>query len=179
MPFVDTKRAVGLGASYGGFMMNWIQGQPLAKEFKALVTHDGVFSMMNQMSSDEQFFPTHDLGGPYWEAKENWERYDPARYTGNWSTPMLVIHNELDYRLPISEGLAAFNVLQKRGVESKFLTFPDENHWVLKHENSLVWHTVVPIGSTNSWGCRLTKKRASSRMRYKVFPKTPKEPNEV
>lgn len=143
MPFVDTKRAVGLGASYGGFMMNWIQGQPLAKEFKALVTHDGVFSMMNQMSSDEQFFPTHDLGGPYWEAKENWERYDPARYTGNWSTPMLVIHNELDYRLPISEGLAAFNVLQKRGVESQFLTFPDENHWVLKHENSLVWHTVV------------------------------------
>ncbi len=143
MPFVDTERAVGLGASYGGYMMNWIQGHPLSRAFKALVTHDGVFSMMNQISSDEQFFPNHDLGGPYWEAEENWERYDPARYTGNWSTPMLVIHNELDYRLPISEGLAAFNVLQKRGVESQFLTFPDENHWVMKHENSLVWHTVV------------------------------------
>ena len=143
MPYVDTERAVGLGASYGGYMMNWIQGHSLGREFKALVTHDGVFSMANQMSSDEQFFPTHDLGGPYWEAKEVWERWDPARYTGNWSTPHLIIHNELDYRLPISEGLAAFNVLQKRGVESQFLTFPDENHWVLKQENSLVWHTVV------------------------------------
>jgi len=143
MPFVDTERAVALGASYGGFMMNWMQGQPFGREFKALVAHDSVYSMMNQMSSDEQFFPNHDLGGPYWEAKENWERWDPARHTGNWSTPMLVIHNELDYRLPISEGLAAFNVLQQRGVESQFLTFPDENHWVLKHENSLVWHTVV------------------------------------
>lgn len=143
MLFVDTERAVALGASYGGYMMNWMQGHPLGRSFKAQVCHDGVFSMVNQISSDEQFFPNHDLGGPYWEAKENWERWDPARYTGNWSTPMLVIHNELDYRLPISEGLAAFNILQKRGVESQFLTFPDENHWVLKHENSLVWHTVV------------------------------------
>ena len=143
MPFVDTDRAVALGASYGGYMMNWIQGHPLGRRFKALVCHDGVFSMTNQMSSDEQYFPNHDLGGPYWRAMENWEKWNPARFTGEWKTPQLVIHNELDYRLPISEGLAVFNVLQERGVESRFLTFPDENHWVLKEENSLVWHTVV------------------------------------
>ena len=143
MSFVDTDRAVALGASYGGYMMNWIQGHDLGRQFKALVCHDGVFSMSNQMSSDEQYFPNHDLGGPAWVSQSNWDRWDPSRHIGNWSTPELVIHNELDYRLPISEGLAAFNVLQERGVESRFLTFPDENHFVLKEENSLVWHTVV------------------------------------
>ena len=143
LPYVDTDRAVALGASYGGFMMNWINGHPLGRKFKALVCHDGVFSMSNQLSSDEQYFPNHDLGGPPWVAQGNWDRWDPSRFTSNWSTPELVIHNELDYRLPISEGLAAFNVLQERGIESRFLSFPDENHWVLKEENSLVWHTVV------------------------------------
>ncbi|KAL8951158.1 MAG: hypothetical protein Q9222_002846 [Ikaeria aurantiellina] len=143
LPYVDTDNAVALGASYGGYMMNWIQGHPLGRAFKALVCHDGVFSMANQMSSDEQYFPNHDFGGPYWKAQDTWEKWNPARFAGNWSTPMLVIHNELDYRLPISEGLAMFNVLQERGIESRFLTFADENHWVLKEENSLVWHSVV------------------------------------
>ncbi|CAL8575420.1 hypothetical protein XPA_001343 [Xanthoria parietina] len=143
MPYVDTDKAVALGASYGGYMMNWFQGHPLGRAFRALVCHDGVFSMANQISSDEQYFPNHDLGGPYWESRETWEKWNPARFTGNWSTPMLVIHNELDYRLPISEGLAMFNVLQERGIDSRFLTFSDENHWVLKEENSLIWHTVV------------------------------------
>ena len=110
-------------------MMNWMQGHALAKEFKALVCHDGVFSMANQLSSDEQYFPNHDLGGPYFTKHQaTWEKWNPARFIGNWSTPMLVIHNELDYRLPISEGLAMFNVLQEKGIESRFLTFPDE--WV-------------------------------------------------
>ena len=143
LSYIDTSRSVALGASYGGYMMNWMQGHALGKEFKALVTHDGVFSMANQMSSDEQYFPNHDLGGPYWTAMEEWEKWNPAKHTGNWSTPQLIIHNELDYRLPISEGLAAFNVLQERKIPSRFLTFPDENHWVLSEENSLLWHTVV------------------------------------
>lgn len=143
MPYVDTSRSVALGASYGGYMINWIQGHPLGREFRALVCHDGVFSMANQMSSDEQYFPNHDLGGPFWRNQSDWEKWDPARHTGEWKTPQLIIHSALDYRLPITEGLAAFNVLQERGVESRFLTFPDENHWVLKEENSLVWHTVV------------------------------------
>lgn len=143
LDYVDTSRAVALGASYGGYMMNWIQGHDLGREFQALVTHDGVFSMTSQLASEEQYFPLHDLEGPIWKVPENWAAWDPSRFTHNWETPHLVIHNELDYRLTIAEGLSAFNVLQMRGVDSAFLTFPDENHWVLKHENGLVWHRTV------------------------------------
>jgi dipeptidyl aminopeptidase/acylaminoacyl peptidase len=143
LSFVDTSRAVALGASYGGYMMNWIQGRPLGRKFKALVCHDGIFSMTGQLASEEQYFPVHDLGGPLWERQDAYDRWDPSRLTKHWDTPMLVVHNELDYRLTIAEGLSAFNVLQMKGIESRFLTFPDENHWVLKPENSLVWHLVV------------------------------------
>jgi dipeptidyl aminopeptidase/acylaminoacyl peptidase len=128
MPYVDTSRAVALGASYGGYMCNWIQGHDLGRKFKALVTHDGVFSTLNQYCSDELFFPYHDFGGTLWENRKTYEKWDPAKYVENWKTPHLIIHNELDYRLPISEGLAPFNVLQTLGVPSRFLTFPDENH---------------------------------------------------
>ncbi|KAF1836694.1 dipeptidyl-peptidase-like protein V precursor [Decorospora gaudefroyi] len=141
--YVDTTRAVALGASYGGYMMNWIQGHPLGRQFKALVTHDGVFSMSGQMASEELYFPFHDLKGTLWNNPEGWAQWDPSRFTQDWATPHLIIHSELDYRLTISEGLAAFNVLQSKGVESQFLTFPDENHWVLQAENGLMWHEVV------------------------------------
>ncbi|PSR77548.1 Alpha/Beta hydrolase protein [Coniella lustricola] len=147
---VDIDRAVALGASYGGYMINWIQGHELGRRFKALVCHDGVFSTLNQYSSEELFFPIHDFGGQFWENRAAYEKWDPARLTGEWATPQLVIHNELDYRLPISEGLAAFNVLQSRGIPSKLLMFPDENHWVLKPENSLVWHREV-LGWINKY----------------------------
>ncbi|KAI9741074.1 MAG: hypothetical protein M1834_002787 [Cirrosporium novae-zelandiae] len=143
LAYVDTDRAVALGASYGGFMCNWIQSMPLGREFKALVTHDGVFSMSGQLASEEQYFPLHDLKGPIWTSQASYDAYDPSRHTKHWATPHLIIHNELDYRLTISEGLAAFNILQMRGIPSKFLSFPDENHWVLKQENSLVWHRTV------------------------------------
>ncbi|CAK7232492.1 hypothetical protein SBRCBS47491_008289 [Sporothrix bragantina] len=143
LPYVDMSRAVALGASYGGYMINWIQGQPLGRRFKALVCHDGVFSTLNQYSSEELFFPLHDFGGTLWENRAGYETWDPAKHTGEWATPMLVIHNELDYRLPITEGLSMFNVLQSRKVPSRLLSFPDENHWVLKPENSLVWHKEV------------------------------------
>jgi len=141
--FIDMDRAVALGASYGGYMMNWIQGQPLGRRFKALVTHDGVFSMTGQLASEELWFPEHEFGGRYWMNRESWLQWDPSRYAENWATPQLIIHSEKDYRLTMSEGLSAFNVLQEKGIESKFLMFPDENHWVLKPENSLLWHTVV------------------------------------
>ncbi|KAH6898827.1 Alpha/Beta hydrolase protein [Thelonectria olida] len=141
--YVDTDRAVALGASYGGYMINWIQGHDLGRKFKALVCHDGVFSTQNQWSTEELFFPEHDFGGTLWEHRSGYEKWDPSKHTGEWATPQLVIHNELDYRLPISEGLAMFNVLQARNVPSKFVMFPDENHWVLKPENSLVWHREV------------------------------------
>lgn len=141
--FVDTDRAVALGASYGGYMVNWIQGHDLGRKFKALVTHDGVFSMTAQWASEEMYFPLVEMKGPLWEVPEEWKKWDPSRFTANWKTPHLIIHNEKDYRLTVAEGLAAFNVLQIRGIDSAFLTFPDENHWVLKPENSLVWHQAV------------------------------------
>ncbi|KAF2132646.1 dipeptidyl-peptidase-like protein V precursor [Dothidotthia symphoricarpi CBS 119687] len=143
LSYVDIDRSVALGASYGGYMMNWIQGHPLGREFKALVTHDGVFSMSGQLASEELYFPFHDLKGPLWKNPEAWAKWDPSKFTENWATPHLIIHNELDYRLTISEGLAAFHTLQARGVPSQFLTFNDENHWVLKPANSLMWHEVV------------------------------------
>ncbi|KAI1382212.1 dipeptidyl peptidase [Hypoxylon crocopeplum] len=150
LPYVDTTNAVALGASYGGYMINWIQGHPLGRKFKALVCHDGIFSTMSNWSTEELFFPMHDMGGTLWENRDGYARWDPAAFVGEWATPQLVVHSELDYRLPISEGLAAFNALQTRGVPSRFLMFPDENHWVLKPENSLVWHKEV-LGWINKW----------------------------
>ncbi|KAL2127818.1 hypothetical protein VTI74DRAFT_10119 [Chaetomium olivicolor] len=150
MPEVDTERAVAAGASYGGFMINWIQGHPLGRKFRALVCHDGVFSTLNQWNTDELFFPIHDFEGTLEENRAVYEKWDPARFIGEWATPQLIIHSELDYRLPVTEGLAAFNVLQAKKVPSKLLIFPDENHWVLKHENSLVWHREV-LGWINKY----------------------------
>jgi dipeptidyl aminopeptidase/acylaminoacyl peptidase len=143
LDYVDINKAVALGASYGGYMVNWIQGNPLGRKFQALVTHDGVFSMTGQLASEEIYFPNREFGGTWWDNKKKWLQWDPAQFTENWATPHLIIHSDKDYRLTISEGLAAFNVLQQRGVESQFLTFPDENHWVLKPANSLLWHTAV------------------------------------
>ncbi|KAK3366453.1 Alpha/Beta hydrolase protein [Podospora didyma] len=138
MPFVDTDRGVALGASYGGYMINWIQGHPLGRKFKALVCHDGVFSTLNQWSTEELFFPIHDFEGTIYENREGYARWDPAQFVNEWATHQLIIHSELDYRLPITEGLSPFNILQSKGIPSKLLMFPDENHWVLKPENSLV-----------------------------------------
>lgn len=140
LPYVDCDRAMALGASYGGYMMFWIQGQPLGRKFKALFSHDGSFNTLSQYSSEELWFMQHDFNGTLWANWDNYARWNPANHTDAWATPHLIVHNELDYRLPISEGISAFNVLQERGVPSKLLIFPDENHWVLKHENSLVWH---------------------------------------
>ncbi|XXG94678.1 hypothetical protein Hte_000935 [Hypoxylon texense] len=128
LPYVDTNNAVALGASYGGYMINWIQGHPLGRKFKALVCHDGIFTTVSDWSTEELFFPIREMGGALWENRPAYEKWDPAAFVGEWATPQLVIHSELDYRLPISEGLAAFNALQTRGVPSRFLMFPDENH---------------------------------------------------
>jgi dipeptidyl aminopeptidase/acylaminoacyl peptidase len=143
LDYVDTNKAVALGASYGGYMINWIQGQDLGRKFKALVCHDGAFNIAAQLASDELYFPFREFGGTYWDNPSGWTKWDPSRFTENWATPQLVIHSDKDYRLTIAEGLAAFNVLQTKGVESQFLTFPDENHWVLQPDNSLLWHKVV------------------------------------
>lgn len=94
-------------------------------------------------STDELYFPAHEFMGKYWKNRGLWLKHDPSKNIGKWATPQLVIHSERDFRIPISDGLAAFNVLQSKRIESQLLVFPDENHWVLKPENSLYWHTVV------------------------------------
>ncbi|KAF3902120.1 hypothetical protein ABW21_db0203707 [Orbilia brochopaga] len=126
-----------------GYMINWIAGQPLGKKFKALVCHDGIFNTINMYATEELWFIDHDFNGQIFEHRQHFERWNPVGHVKNWTTPMMIIHSSKDYRIPISEALAAFNVLQIKGIKSKFLTFPDENHWVLKPENSLVWHKEV------------------------------------
>lgn len=141
--YIDTANGIEAGASYGGYMTNWIQGHDLGRQFKALVTHDGSTSTLNQYASEELWFMQHDFNGTLWDNRENYEQWNPIDYINEWATPHFVVHNTMDYRLPESEGIMLFNILQEKGVPSKFLNFPDENHWVLNRENSLVWHTEI------------------------------------
>ncbi|KAI0947292.1 hypothetical protein AcW1_007551 [Taiwanofungus camphoratus] len=146
-PEIDADRAVAAGASWGGYAINWIQGHPeFGFGFKALVCHDGVFSATySGFATDELFFFNNEWGGRPWEpkAKAILEKYDPVNFVHKWSTPMLVIHGSKDYRLPETDGIGAFHALQERGVPSRLVIFPDENHWVLNQKNSLKWHYEV------------------------------------
>ena len=126
LPYVNCSNAVEAGASYGGYMTNWIQGHDLGREFKALVCHDGVATTYADYSTEELWFTQHDFNGTLWDNRETYAAWDPLSHAVNFSTPQFVVHNELDYRLPVSEGIAMFNVLQERGVPSRFLSFPDE-----------------------------------------------------
>ena len=141
--YIDADRCVAAGASYGGYMINWIQGHDFARKFKAFVCHDGIFNTFNTYyHTEELFFPERDFKGLPWESKE-YERWNPMNYVEKWETPQLVIHSSRDYRIPETEGLAAFTALQRRGIESKLLIFKTENHWVLKPENSKRWYDTV------------------------------------
>ena len=138
-PFIDKERMVAAGASYGGFLATTLLGRP--HPFKALVAHAAVYNSFTQIASDygaetERFFD-------YWDKPEEFAKYSPATAAGNFNTPTLVIHNQLDQRVPLSHGVELFNTLQKRGVPSKLVYFPDENHWVLKPQNSLFWYQTV------------------------------------
>ncbi|MEL7449036.1 MAG: S9 family peptidase [Pseudomonadota bacterium] len=141
--FLDGDRVCALGASYGGFMINWIASQ-WPDGFRCLVNHDGVFDHRSMYyTTEELWFPEWESGGPYFQNPEGHEKYNPALFVDQWQTPMLVIHGELDYRVPVTQGIAAFTALQRQGIESRFLYFPDENHWVLKPHNSIHWHEQV------------------------------------
>jgi dipeptidyl aminopeptidase/acylaminoacyl peptidase len=144
--FLDGERVCALGASYGGYMINWIAGQ-WPDRFRCLVNHDGVFDNRSMYyTTEELWFPEWEHGGPYYANPEGFEKHNPALFVDRWQTPMLVVHGELDYRVPVTQGIAAFTALQRRGIESRFLYFPDENHWVLKPHNSVHWHEQV-----NGW----------------------------
>jgi dipeptidyl aminopeptidase/acylaminoacyl peptidase len=144
--FLDGDKACALGASYGGFMVNWIAGN-WPERFDCLVNHDGVFDQrMMYYATEELWFPEWENGGPQYLKPENYEKHNPVNHVDRWQTPMLVVHGELDYRVPVTQGIGAFTALQRKGIPSKFLYFPDENHWVLKPQNSVQWHNVV-----NGW----------------------------
>jgi dipeptidyl aminopeptidase/acylaminoacyl peptidase len=141
--WLDGERACSLGASYGGFMQNWIAGQ-WADRFKCIVNHAGIFDQRTMYyTTEELWFTEWENGGPYYLAPQIHEKFNPADHVNNWRTPMLVIHGALDYRVPYSQGLATFTALQRRGIPSRFVFFPDENHWILKPANSLQWHREV------------------------------------
>ena len=140
---IDGGAACAMGASYGGYMVNWIAGN-WPDRFNCLVQHDGLFDMRSfYYSTEELWFPRWDFGGSYSEARETYERWNPVNYVDNWQTPMLVIAGERDFRVPYTQGLQSFTALQERNIPSQLLVFPDENHWVLGAENSLQWHNTV------------------------------------
>jgi dipeptidyl aminopeptidase/acylaminoacyl peptidase len=140
--FLDDKRSVALGASYGGYMINWINGH--TDRFKALVVHDGnLDERMAYYNTEELWFPEWEHGGVPWEKPAGYTTQSPIDFVKNWKTPTLVIHGGQDFRVVDTQGMATFTALQRKGVASKFLYFPDENHWILKPQNSKRWHQEV------------------------------------
>jgi dipeptidyl aminopeptidase/acylaminoacyl peptidase len=142
-PWLDGSRVGALGGSFGGYMVNWIAGQ-WPDRFRCLVNHDGnLDERMAYFDTEELWFPEWDHQGTPWGNPEAYEKHNPVRFVGQWKTPMLVIHGGLDYRVVETQGLGTFNALQRRGIPSQLLYFPDENHWVLKPHNSIQWYDTV------------------------------------
>lgn len=140
-PYVDETRLGAVGASYGGYSVYMLAGIH-EKRFKTFIAHCGLFNLESWYGTTEElFFANWDHGGPYWkeENKENYKKYSPHNYVANWDTPILVIHGGLDYRVPESEGMQAFQAAQLQGLKSRYLYFPTESHWVQSPQNSLVW----------------------------------------
>ena len=146
-PFIDRNRIGAAGASYGGYMIDWIEGHNNDPRFrfKVLVSHDGVYNLTSMYGATEElWFPEWEFKGTPWSNPAMYERWSPHKFVNNFNTPILVIHSDLDYRVPIGEGMQLFTAVQRKGIDSKFLSFPDEGHWVLKPQNSNLWyHTVL------------------------------------
>jgi dipeptidyl aminopeptidase/acylaminoacyl peptidase len=149
---IDKTRECALGASYGGYMANWILGH--TDRFKCIVTHDGMFNAESAWGTTEElWFNNWEFKGTPYDNRASYEKWSPHQYAKNFKTPTLVIHGQRDYRLDVSEGLQLFTTLQMEGVPSKMLYFPDEGHWVLKPQNSQLWYKTV-----NDWVEQWTKK---------------------
>ena len=141
--FLDGNRACALGASYGGFMANWIAGN-WKEPWKCIVSHDGVFDARSMgFSTEEQWFENWEHGANAFSDPAVYDKFNPALHVKDWSVPMLIVHSDKDFRIPVDQGIGAFTALQSKGIESEFLHFPDENHWVLKPQNSMKWHKTV------------------------------------
>jgi dipeptidyl aminopeptidase/acylaminoacyl peptidase len=142
-PWMDGDRVGALGASFGGYMVNWIAGN-WPDGFKCLVNHDGnLDERMAYFDTEELWFPEWDHMGTPWNNPRGYEKHNPVNYVKNWKTPMLVIHGALDFRVVDTQGISTFTALQRLGIESRLLYFPDENHWVQKPQNSILWHETV------------------------------------
>ena len=141
--WLDGDRVAALGASYGGYMINWIAGN-WPDRFRALVTHDGnLDERFAYYATEELWFPEWEHGGTPWDNPEGYAKHNPVDFVKNWKTPTLVIHGGKDYRVVETGGFGTFTALQRKGIPSRFLYFPDENHWVLKPHNSILWHETV------------------------------------
>jgi len=148
--WLDGDRVCALGASFGGYMINWIAGT-WPERFRCLVCHDGnLDEQMAYFDTEELWFPEWDHLGTPWDNPEGYSKHNPIHFVKHWKTPMLVIHGANDFRVVDTQGMATFTALQRRGIPSKFLHFPDENHWVLKPANSILWHETV-IGWLKEW----------------------------
>jgi dipeptidyl aminopeptidase/acylaminoacyl peptidase len=149
--WLDADNACAVGASYGGYMMNWIEGQ-WPDRFKCIVQHDGVFDARAMAyETEELWFDEWEHGGKtYYEDPAAFEKWNPVNHVAAWKTPQLVITSEKDFRIPYTQGLAAFTALQRRGIPSRLLVFPNENHWVLKPRNSRQWYGEV-LGWLDRW----------------------------
>jgi dipeptidyl aminopeptidase/acylaminoacyl peptidase len=148
--WLDGDRMCALGGSYGGYMINWIAGQ-WPDRFKCLVSHDGIFDNRSMYySTEELWFPEWEIGGPEYLNPAGYAKHNPVDGVAKWKTPTLVIHGQLDYRVPYAQGLSVFTALQRRGVPSELLYFPDENHWVLKPSNSIQWYETA-LAWMNRW----------------------------
>jgi dipeptidyl aminopeptidase/acylaminoacyl peptidase len=144
-PFIDKNREAALGASYGGYMANWILGH--TNRFKCIVSHDGTFNTESVYGTTEElWFPEWEFKGPPWKNRELYRKFSPHLFADKFKTPTLVIHGQNDYRLDVSEGFQLFTTLQRLKIPSKMLYFPDEGHWVLKPQNSRLWYKTV-----NDW----------------------------
>ena len=144
-PFIDKNREAALGASYGGYMANWLLGH--TDRFKCIVSHDGMFNTQSAYGTTEElWFPEWEFKGPPWKNRELYRKWSPHLFAEKFKTPTLVVHGQLDYRLDVSEGFQLFTTLQRLKVPSKMLYFPDEGHWVLKPQNSRLWYKTV-----NDW----------------------------
>jgi dipeptidyl aminopeptidase/acylaminoacyl peptidase len=144
--FIDRNRIGAAGASYGGYMVNWILGHNNDPRFrfKVLVSHDGVYNLESMYATTEElWFPEWEFKGTPWTNPALYTRWSPHKFAQNFNTPILIIHGELDYRVPVGEGMQLFTAVQRKGVDSKFLIFPDEGHWVLKPQNSHLWFNTV------------------------------------
>ena len=149
VPYADGSRMAAAGASYGGYMIDWILGH--TQRFKALVTHDGVYDLRSEFGETEElWFPMWEFGGAPWDNPESYGRWSPSLFAKEFHTPTLVVHGELDYRVPLGQGLQLFTALQMRKIPSKLLLFPDEGHWVLQPQNSVLWYKTV-IDWVDSW----------------------------